>query len=121
MSIADPLAITAASPTPALSLAVTDRSKPFQADRRDAGGEYALSISHSQAKNGSARHYIKVTDSKTATSPTTGLNSVQTATVSVSISVPPFGFSVAEQTALYELIDDAIRAATLVKILNFES
>lgn len=121
MSVADPLAIAAASPTPALSLAVTDRSKPFQADRRDAGGEYAATISHTRSKNGSARHYIKVTDTKVATSPTTGLDSIQTASASVSISVPPFGFTDAQITALYELLDDVIRAATMEKILNFES
>lgn len=121
MSVADPLAITAAAPTPALSLAVTDRSKPFQADRRDAGGEYSATISHSSAKNGSRRHYIKVMDTKVATSPTTGLDSVQTASVSVSIAVPPFGFTDVQITALYELLDDVVRAATLAKILNMES
>lgn len=121
MTIADPLAITAASPTPALSLAVIDRSKPYQADRQDAGGIYSSSISHTAAKNGSKRHYVKVTQTIVATSPVTGLDSVQTATASVSISIPPFGFDVAAQTALYELIDDVVRAATLAKILNMES
>jgi len=121
MSVADPLAISAASPTPALSLAVTDRSKPFQADRRDAGGEYTATISHSMGKNGSKRHYIKVNDTKVATSPTTGLDSIQSASVSVAISVPPFGFTEAQITALYELMDDVIRAATLTKIQNMES
>lgn len=121
MSVADPLLIVAAAPTPALSLAVTDRSKPFQADRRDPGGEFAAVISHTQAKNGSKRHYIKVTDTKIATSPTTGQDSVQTASVSVSIAVPPFGFTDTQVTALYELIDDVVRAATLAKILNMES
>lgn len=121
MSIADPLAISAATPTPALSLAVTDRSKPYQADRRDAGGEYSSTISHTVSKNGTAKHYIKVMDAKVATSPTSGLDSVQTASASVAITVPPFGFSVAQITALYELLDDVIRAATLASIQNFES
>lgn len=121
MSITDPLAISAASPTPALSFAVTDRSKPFQADRSDAGGEYAMTVSHSSQKNGTARHYIKVTDTVIATSPVTGLDSKQIASLSVSIVVPPFGFDTAAITALYELMDDVIRAATLVKILNNES
>lgn len=121
MSLSDPLVIVAAAPTPALNLAITDRSKPFQADRRDSGGEYSASISHSKAKNGAARHYIKVSDAVVATSPITGLDSLQTATVSVAISVPPFGFTEAAITALYELMDDVIRAATLAKIQNFES
>lgn len=121
MSIADPLAIAAASPTPALSLSVIDRSKPLQADRRDAGGVYSTVISHSVGKNGSTRHYIQVKQEIIATSPVTGLDSKQTGTVSVSIAIPPFGFDVAAQTALYELIDDVVRAATLAKILNLES
>lgn len=121
MSITDPLVITAASPTPALSLAVIDRSKPYQADRSDPGGEYSSTISHTLAKNGAKRHYIKVNDRKVATSPTTGLDSVQTASVSVAISVPPFGFTVAQISALYELMDDVIRAATLASIQNMES
>lgn len=59
MSITDPLAIAAASPTPALSLAVTDRSKPFQADRRDSGGEYALTISHCRRRTALAVTILK--------------------------------------------------------------
>lgn len=121
MSITDPLSIAAAAPTPALSLAVVDRSKPYQADRQDAGGVYASTISHTLARNGAKRHYIKVSNTKVATSPITALDSIQVATVSVSISVPPFGFTDAETTALYELVDDVIRAATLAKILNMES
>jgi hypothetical protein len=121
MSIADPLVIAAAAPTPALNFAVVDRSKPFQSDRQDAGGVYTNTFSHQLARSGAKRHYIKVSNTKIATSPITALDSKQVASVSVSISVPPFGFTDVEITALYELIDDAVRAATLPKILNMES
>lgn len=121
MAIADPLLIAAASPTPALSLSVIDRSKPFQADRRDPAGVYASTISHSVSKNGAKRHYVKATQSIVATSPTTGLDSLQVCSVSLSISVPPFGFTVAAVTAMYELLDDLVRAATMASIQNMES
>lgn len=121
MSITDPLVIAAASPTPALAFAVIDRSKPMQSDRQDAGGVYTNTFSHQLAKSGAKRHYIKVSHTVIATSPITALDSKQVASVSVSISVPPFGFTIADITALYELIDDTIRAATLEKIQNMES
>ena len=121
MSLPDPLVIAAAAPTPAINFAVVDRSKPFQADRMDAGGVYTNTFSHQIARSGAKRHYVRVEHTKIATSPITALDSKQVASVSVSISEPPFGFSQADITALYELIDDAIRAATMPKILNMES
>lgn len=119
--IADPLVIAAATPTPALNLAVVDSSKPYAAVRQDNGGVYSATIEHTPSKNGSVRHYIKVVQKKLVTSPTSGLDSYQTATVSCAIQVPPFGYSVADMTAMYELLDDVMRAASLAKILNNES
>lgn len=121
MSITDPLVIGAAAPTPALNFAVVDRSKPYQSDRQDAGGVYANTFSHQLARSGAKKHYIKVTQTKIATSPITALDSKQVASCSVSISVPAYGFTEADITALYELIDDTVRAATLAKIQNMES
>lgn len=121
MAITDPLAIAAASPTPALSLAVVDSSKPYTAVRRDAGGEYALTITHTPQKNGSVRHYLNASRTVVATSPITGGDSQQTMSVSLAFSVPAFGFDSAAKTAMYELMDDIVRASTLAKIFNRES
>lgn len=123
MALADPLVIAARAPTPALNLAVTDTSKPYETSRRDAGtsGEYTATISHQISKNGAARHYVRVVDTKVALSPITNVNSNVTAAVSLSISVPPFGFTSAQITALYALLQDVITAATMGKILNNES
>jgi len=119
--IADPLAISAAAPTPALSLAVIDSSKPYTAVRRDSGGEYQLTISHTPSRNGSVRHYLNVSRTVVATSPVTGVDSQQTMSVSLAFSVPPFGFDTNAKTAMYELLDDIVRQATLAKIFNRES
>lgn len=121
MAITDPLAIVAASPTPALSFAVVDSSKPYTAIRRDAGGEYQLTITHTPQKNGSVRHYVNISRTVNATSPITGGNSLQTMTVSTAFSVPAFGFDNTAKAAMYELMDDVLRAATLSKIFNRES
>ena len=123
MALADPLVIAARAPTPALNLAVTDTSKPYETSRRDAGtnGEYTATISHQISKSGAARHYIRVADTKVALSPITNVNSNVSAAIALSISVPPFGFTTAQITALYALHMDVIAAATLAKILNNES
>lgn len=121
MAIVDPLAVAAAAPTPALSFAVVDSSKPYTAVRRDAGGEYALTITHTPQKNGSVRHYLNVSRTIVATSPVTGVDSLQTMSVSLAFSVPAFGFNTADKTAMYELMDDIVRASTLAKIFNRES
>ena len=119
--ITDPLSISAASPTPALDFAVVDTSRPYTSKRKDDAGEYSLTIEHTPSKNGALRHYLRVEQKKLVTSPTSGLDSYQTASVSVAISSPPFGFSAVDMTALYALIEDIVATATLARILNNES
>ncbi len=118
MALTDPLAISAASPTPALNFAVVDSSKPYTVHRSAPEGEYTMMIQHTPGKNGSQRHYVKITQTKDVV--LDDRTTKQSSTVSMSLSASPLGFDAADLTAMYELLDDVVRAATLAKIINNE-
>jgi len=117
----DPIAVDANAPNPALSFAMI-RTDSYGSERRDDGGLYGLVINHSTSKNGD-RHYVKVTKTVDATNPYNSLVSPQSASVSVSIARPPYGFDAAAMAALYQLLVDTIASddATIERIIGFES
>jgi len=118
----DPVTVVANAPTPQLVLAVV-RSDGYGTERVDSGGNpYAVMISHTPGKAGN-RHYVKVTQSKDATNPYTGLTQKQAASVSLSISRPPFGFTDVEIGDLVELLRDFVfdTEVTPAKLVQFQS
>lgn len=119
--LTDPIAVAANAPTPALEFSVI-RSDGFGAERRDIGGVYAAVINHSTSKNGD-RHYVKVTQTIDATNPYNALVSPQSASVSVSIARPAFGFDDTAMIAMYNLVLDLIASADagIDRIVAFES
>jgi hypothetical protein len=117
----DPITIAAASPTPALIFAIIS-SDGIGTERQDAGGVYSLTINHQKGK-GSNRHYMKISQVADAVNPYTGTTSKQIATVSLSISVPPFGFTEAAMVALVKALTDTLADSevTTAKILQYQS
>jgi hypothetical protein len=77
-----------------------------------------MMVQHTPGRNGSQRHYVKITQTKDVV--VDSKTTKQSATVSMSLSSTPLGFDVADMTAMYELLDDVVRAATLAKIINNE-
>lgn len=105
--LADPVTVAAASPIPQLVLAVV-RSDGYGSERVDTGGAgFGTVISHTPGKNGN-RHYVKLTWTKDATNPYSGLVQKQTASVSLSISRPSFGFSDVDCVDLVEALRDFV-------------
>lgn len=121
MALVDPVTIAARAPTPALVFAVV-KSDGYGSERRDAGGSFAVVTSHDQTKGGE-RHYLKVTEVKDATNPYTGGTSKQTASVSLSVSVPPFGWTEAQKIALIAVLTDylADTEVTPARFLQMQS
>jgi hypothetical protein len=120
--LADPFTIAAAAPIPALTFSVV-RSDGYGTERVDTGGAgFGTVINHSQGKNGD-RHYVKVTWTKDATNPYTGLVSKQSASVSLAISRPSFGFSDTEMVDLVEVMRDVIfdTEVTPLRLLQMQS
>lgn len=119
--LTDPIAVDANTPTPALSF-VMIRQDGLGSERRDSAGIYALTINHSTSKSGD-RHYVKLTQTVDAVNPYSGLTSQQSASVSVSIAKPAFGFTDAALAALYQAILDSIASsdAGIDRIIAFES
>ncbi len=117
----DPFTIAAAAPTPQLVFAVI-QTDGLGTERRDAGGVYSLTINH-QIGKGQDRHYMRISQVADAVNPYTGTTSKQTATVSLSISVPKFGFTEAAMVALVKALTDTLADAevTSTKILQFQS
>lgn len=117
----DPLPIAASAPNPAYSFAVI-RTDGYGTERRDSATGTELVINHTKAKAGD-RHYVKVTSKKDAVNPYSGLTTRQVATVSLAVSVPPYGFSETEMVNLIKALMDTIADAdfTTTKLLQFQS
>lgn len=117
----DPIVVAAASPNPALNFSVI-RSDGYGSERRDAGGLYALIINHSTSKNGD-RHYVNIRKTVDATNPYNDLVSPQSASISISISKPLFGFTDAEIGNLWTALMDTLTATDVDfdKILAWQS
>jgi hypothetical protein len=120
--LTDPIAVDANTPNPALSFSVI-RSDGYGSERRDSGGLYGLKISHSTSKNGD-RHYIQMTKTIDATNPYNDLVSPQSASVSISIASPAFGFDSAAMAALFQALTDTIAAddfGGIAKLIDWQS
>jgi len=119
--LTDPIAVPANSPNPALSFAMI-RTDGYGSERRDGSGGYALTLNHSTGKAGD-RHYVKITKTVNATNPYNGLVSPQSASISVSIAKPQFGFTDADLSNLYTALLDTIASsdAGIDNIIGFQS
>lgn len=117
----DPVPVGASAPNPAYSWQVI-KADGYGSERLDVGTQDRLVITHEKAKGGD-RHYLKITETKDATNPYTGTTQKMQATCSVSLSIPPFGWTEAQAAALYKALVDTIADAdvTINKILQFQS
>lgn len=121
--LVDPIAVAAAAPTPALNFYIRSSDGMGSVRGHDGTDKYVLTINHSQNAKSGDRHYMKIALTVDAVSPYTGLTSQQTANVSLSISVPPFGFTTTAMVALVKALTDTLADAdvTTTKLLNFQS
>ncbi|DAD51498.1 TPA_asm: coat protein [ssRNA phage Zoerhiza.1_25] len=118
----DPVTIAAASPTPSLVFA-TVRSDGYGSERVDTGGNgYTVIINHTKGKTGN-RHYVKMTQTKNATDPYSGLTKSVSSSCSISIARSPFGFTDADIIALAKALTDFRddSEVTTAKLLTFQS
>lgn len=122
MALPDPITVAAAAPTPALTFSVVKRDG-YGAERWDVANGYQLSFNHSTNPGSGERHYMKLSQTKDATSPYTGDVSKQTAVVSISASFPAFGWDASTKAALLKALTDTLADAdvTNAKFLAFES
>jgi len=120
--LADPVTVTAASPTPQLVFTII-KQDGYGSERIDSGGNgYSTIINHSRSKTGT-RHYVQMTQTVDAVDPYSGLTKKQVASVSFSISRPSFGFTdaaiVALAKALSDFRDDS--EVTTARLIQFQS
>jgi hypothetical protein len=121
--LADPVTVAAASPTPALVLAVV-KSDGYGSERVDTGGNgYSTIINHSKNKGGGSRHYVQMTKVVDAVNPYSGLTQKQIASVSFTINRPAFGFTDAEIIALAKALSDFRddSEVTTARLVQFQS
>jgi hypothetical protein len=121
--LVDPVTVAAASPTPSLVFAIT-KNDGYGTERVDTGGNgYTMVTNHSYQKGGGDKHYVQLTHSLVAENPISGANSKQTASISLTIVRPAFGFDdtamVALVTALRDYVYDS--QVTPAKLLQFQS
>jgi len=121
--LADPVSITAASPTPALVFS-TIKVDGFGSERVDTGGNgYSVITNHSRNAKTGNRHYIQMNVTKNATNPYSGLTQSVRAVVSFSISRPAFGFTDADIVALAKALTDYRddSEVTTARLIQFQS
>lgn len=96
----DPVPVAAAAPNPAYSFAVV-KTDGYGAVRVDTlGTNTQIDITHTPGK-GSTRHYVKFTFAKDAINPYTGATQRVSATTSLAMSYPTFGFTDADKAAFW--------------------
>lgn len=117
----DPIPVAASAPNPAYSWQVI-KSDGYGTERLDVGTQDRLTITHEKTKTGD-RHYLKLVETKSATDPISGTTKLQQAVVSVSLSIPSFGWTEAQAAALYKALVDTIADGdvTINKILQYQS
>lgn len=122
--LADPVTVAANAPTPALVFQKT-RIDGYGSEAIDSGGNgFSTMINHTPGKGSTGnRHYLKLIQVKNATDPYSGLTKAQTASVSMSISRPSFGFTDIEMIDLVEAFRDWLfdTEVTPAKILQLQS
>jgi hypothetical protein len=119
----DPITVAAHSPTPALSFAVVDAGA-LSSQRWDVPNGYKLNFNHSNnPKSVGEKHYMQLTQTVSAVDPISGGTSLQTASVSLSVSIPPFGWTSAAKIALVQALLDTLADSdvTITNFLNFQS
>lgn len=124
MALPDPITVPASAPTPALTFSRLGAGQgPYGSERWDVANGYTLSFSHSTTQNSGERHYMKVGQTLDATSPYTGMVSKQTATASLSVSIPAFGWNAAAKAALVKALVDTLLDSdvTIAKFVAFEN
>lgn len=121
--LVDPVTVAAAAPTPALVFAVV-KSDGYGSERVDTGGNgYTVVTNHSRPKGGGDKHYLQITQTLNATNPYTGLVQKQTASVSMTVVRPAFGFTDAALVALMKLLSDYRddSEVTSARLIQFQS
>lgn len=121
--LVDPVSVAANSPTPALSLAMV-KNDGFGSQRNDTGGNgYTVITNHAYLKGGGDKHYLQLQKVVTAPDPFTGLNKKQTASCSITIVRPSFGYTDAAMIALCQALQDYLNDSevTTARILQFQS
>jgi hypothetical protein len=119
----DPVTVAAAAPTPALVFGIV-KQDGYGSERRDSGGNgYTVITNHGVQKGGGDKHYLQMTQVVTAADPVTGLMRKQTASVSMTIVRPSFGFTDAQMIALAKALTDYRddSEVTTAKLLQFQS
>jgi hypothetical protein len=120
--LADPVTVAAASPTPSLVLAVV-KSDGYGSERVDTGGNgYSVITNHQKGKSVN-KHYVQIVQSVDATDPYTGLVKKQTASCSLTITRPLYGFTDAAIVALCKALTDYRddSEVTTARLIQFQS
>jgi hypothetical protein len=118
----DPIGVSANSPTPALSFAVVSYDATGST-RKDVTNGYDLTFSHSSSPKTGERHYMQLKQAIVGVDPITGGNAALSASVSLSVSIPTFGWTASTKAALVQALIDTLLDSdvTIAKFLAYQS
>lgn len=119
--LSDPLAVAASAPNPAYSY-LRVKTDGYGAEYKDVASGTTLVINHEKSAKGD-RHYLKISVPKDAVNPYTGLTTRQTMTASLTITMPPYGFTETEGVNFIKQMIDTLNDSdfTSARFLQFQS
>lgn len=122
--LADPVTITASSPTPQLDLSVVSWAPGGMGSvRKDVPDGYTLNISHTTDPKKGDRHYMQIQLNFVGVDPVTGGSANLVASASISASFPPFGMTDTTRAAVVKAVMDTMldSEVTVLKWVQFQS
>jgi hypothetical protein len=120
--LADPIAVAANAPNPALNFYIVSSDGLGSERRHDGTDKYSMTINHSKGKVND-RHYLQIRKEVDSENPYTGATQRVVASVSIAIQIPKHGFSEAEIVDLVTALTDTLADAdvTPLKLIQFQS
>jgi len=120
--LVDPVTIAANSPTPALTFPIV-KNQDYGTVRLDAVNGFSVTTNHTYLKGGGEKHYVQLQQSKIATDPYSDASTKQTASVSITIVGPKYGFTSAQLVDVVEALLDYINDSevTPARLVAFQS
>jgi len=119
----DPIPVAASAPNPAFNFGMI-QTDGYGSKRRDSTNALDLAFQHTRGLGkANDRHYMQLSKTIIATNPYTSLSQTQTLSASISVTVPPYGFTEADVVNHIKALLDTLADAdvTTLKLIQFNS
>jgi len=99
------------------------KNQDYGTERRDDTNGFTVITNHAFLKGGGQKHYVQMKQQKVAPDPYSDASTLQTASVSITIVSPKYGYSLVNMVDLVEALLDYINDSevTPARLVAFQS